>query len=132
MFKARETLAAFRTRKKLLLDLENRAWRVSITFVSCDANNSVYTAIQKYEPSNMFALSQLLQFPLPFKKQNLKLLFFCFFFPSPKTFPQRTLPYLPASLCEIDQRGGNQLLFYGCSGIQRCSPKNRNPHRDTE
>lgn len=73
MFKSRGASVAFRTRKKLLLDLENRAWRVSITFVSCSANNSVYTAIQKYEASNMFALSQLLEFPLPFKTQNSSL-----------------------------------------------------------
>lgn len=97
VFKSRETLQAFRTRKKLLLDLENRAWRVSITFVLCKANNSVYTAVHKYETSNVFALIQLLELPLPFKKQNPN--YCCFFFcPSPKIFPLRTPSYLPVSV----------------------------------
>lgn len=86
VFKSRETLQAFRTRKKLLLDLENRAWRVSITFVLCKANNSVYTAVHKYETSNVFALIQLLELPLPFKKQNPN--YCCFFFVLlPRFFP---------------------------------------------
>lgn len=129
VFKSRETLQAFRTRKKLLLDLENRAWRVSITFVLCKANNSVYTAVHKYETSNVFALIQLLELPLPFKKQNPN--YCCFFFcPSPKIFPLRTPSYLPVSVWETDKKGGKQLLFYGCFKIQGCSPKN--PYSYTE